>query len=124
MVAETSVLIVACCDESRDVLRTALEHRGLRILEAARTNDGLALAGLHRPRVIVLDLDAVDDPVRAESDFAAASENAGGTLIVLGLAWQSREISSGEFIAKPYHYKPLVLKIEELLHQRRGRAAA
>lgn len=124
MLSQTTVLIVDRCLESREVLRTALARRGLRIFEAARADDGLALARLHRPELIVLDLEAVVDPVQATGDFAAAAAGAGGRLIVLGSARQSQDELSCEFFPKPYHYKPLVLRIEELLHQQRGRAAA
>ena len=58
-IPRSSVLIVDRSDESREVLKTALERRGWQIFEAARAADGLGLARQHRPALIVLDLDAV-----------------------------------------------------------------
>ena len=106
------------------MLRTALAHTGLKILEAARANEGLALAKLHHPKVIVIDLETVDDAAQSTGDFAAAAKNSGGKVIVLGAAGHNRDVTPCEFFAKPYHYKPLVLRIEELLHAERGHAAA
>src|SRR5262249_34581414 len=109
-------------DESRDVLRTALERRGLRVLEATHSTDGLIMARLHRPDLIVLDVDAAAEPETLE-EFGSLAENDGGTLLVLG-SFQSTAMAGGAFMANPYHYKPLILRIEELLGQRHGRAAA
>jgi DNA-binding response OmpR family regulator len=120
----TSVLIIDRCQESREVLRTALVRHGLRILEAARVDEGMALARLHRPDLMVLDLEGVEGADQVEADFAATSEEIDGKLIVLGSVRQWKDAAQHEFFAKPYHYKPLVLRIEELLHQQRGRAAA
>jgi DNA-binding response OmpR family regulator len=120
----STVLIVDRSEESREVLRTALARHGLRVLEATVPGDGLALARLHRPDVIVLDLDVIQANKPTASDFADAAENGGGTLIVLGANSPTDLQLEAEFFAKPYHYGPLILRIEELLRQRFGRAAA
>ena len=108
-----SVLIVEPSADEREVLRTALARRGLRIFEAAEVEAGLALAREHHPRVIVLDDDAASDA--AERRFTAGGK---ASLIVLGRA--PRSASSGpdlpgtQIVAKPYHYAPLIHKIEQL----------
>lgn len=119
----SSVLIVDELDESREVLRTALERRGLRVLEATRCADGLVMARLHRPDLIVLDLDAGQGGSETAEEFAAAMGNDGSRLLILGNSQWAATLA-GEFMAKPYHYKPLILRIEELLGLRRSRAAA
>jgi CheY-like chemotaxis protein len=119
----SSVLIVDELDESREVLRTALERRGLRVLEATHCADGLVMARLHRPDLIVLDLDAGKGGYEAAGEFATVAGNDRSRLLILGNA-QWAATSAGEFMAKPYHYKPLILRIEELLGLRRSRAAA
>ena len=118
----SSVLIVDELDESREVLRTALERRGLRVLEATHCADGLVMARLHRPDLIVLDLDAGQGSSEAAEEFAAAMGNDGRLLILGNSRWAAT--LGWEFMAKPYHYKPLILRIEELLGLRRSRAAA
>jgi DNA-binding response OmpR family regulator len=124
LISGLSVLIVDRSEESRDVLRTALERRGVRILETSRVADGLSLASAHRPDLVVLDLETVDANERSPAEFAAVAEDNGSTLLLLGNALRVRGIPDGEIIAKPYHYKPLVLKIEELLRARHSKAAA
>jgi FixJ family two-component response regulator len=121
-----SVLIVDCSEESREVLRTVLARRGLLILEATEARAGLELARRHHPGVIVLDLEtesADDDAVRAQYDAQAVCE--GASLLVLGSSPRPMP-PRGASLAKPYHFAPLIRKIEELLDSavRAGRPKA
>jgi CheY-like chemotaxis protein len=120
------VLIVNKSKDSREVLKTALERRGMEILEAAAATEGLALAQQHRPRVIVLDLE--DDPAgeSAACDcFTAGRVGRESSLVVLGSVRlcqaARRRVDAGappesaeNLMAKPYHFAPLIRKIEEL----------
>lgn len=113
--AQQSVLIVDCSEESREVLRTVLGRRGLRILEATEARQGLELARRHHPGVIVLDLEtesADDATVRDQYDLQTRRE--GASLVVLGRSVHSAPVR-GAVVSKPYHFAPLVRKIEELL---------
>lgn len=103
-----AVLIVEPSADEREVLRTALARRGLRIFEAAEAETGNALARQHQPAVIVLNLDARH---AEETDWTAS---AGRSLIVLGTARREHILPPHQSIAKPYHYGPLVARIEEL----------
>ena len=117
LVSQRSVLIVDRSEETREVLKTALERRGLRIYAASRAQRGLELARRHRPDLIVLDLDA-DDAAGEElsAPFAEQSETRPPRLIFLGgLRRRRRRPPGGEFVSKPYHYGPLIHRIEELL---------
>ncbi|HEY2146791.1 MAG TPA: hypothetical protein VGH32_02570 [Pirellulales bacterium] len=90
------------------------------VFEAARADAGLALARRHRPDVIVLDLElASGDDAAGPNDFAAWANDYDASLILIGTAGRQAAATAGEFIAKPYHYQPLVLKIEQLLKLRR-----
>jgi hypothetical protein len=136
--AQRSVLIVDRSQETREVLHEALQRRGLRTLQAGRAEKGLELARQHRPDLIVLDLDfdvaAAEQfsslPCDANCDAGvppAGSSGAGGTpapqtpqyqpqLVLLGtLRGLRHRLPNGEFVSKPYHYGPLIRKIEELL---------
>ena len=119
MVERSSVLIVERSGEIREVLRTALARRGWRIYEASRADLGLELARRHQPSLVVLDLD--EQPAEAEAlshEFSKFSKAADPTpVIVLGTVRRPRA-KAGEFIAKPYHYQPLVSRIEQLLQAR------
>ena len=112
-----SVLIVDRSEETREVLRCALQRSGASVLEADTAGDGLELARQHHPDLIVLDLEVDTMPDAGLSDqFAAQSQADASSLIVLGTA--RRTTGPGEFIAKPYHYGPLIRKIEGLLNSR------
>jgi CheY-like chemotaxis protein len=113
---QQSVLIVDASDETREVLQTALERRGVRILSANRAAPGLELARRHHPDLIVLDLE-VDGPAAANlsATFAEQSRSDSAGLVLLGSLRRGTPPASGEFVAKPYHYGSLIRKIEELL---------
>ncbi len=111
-----SVLIVDESDDSREVLRTALARRGCKIFEAREARAGAALAAQHRPGVIVLDMEveSANDPlVRAGYDQLPGEP---GRMVVLGGLKRADDwLSSRQHVCKPYHYGPLIRKIEEML---------
>lgn len=113
-----SVLLVDPSAEAREVLRTVLERRGLRIFEANERLAGLELMKLHQPHVIVLDGDAENEAEAAESletECRWQTESLHpASLIILGTARVSSTLPAGQVIAKPYHFAPLVHKIEQL----------
>jgi DNA-binding response OmpR family regulator len=111
----SSVLIVERSGEIREVLRTALARRGWHIYEASRADLGLELARRHQPDLVVLDLD--EQPADAEalsSEFSKSANSEPTPVIVLGTL-RRPSANPGQFIAKPYHYQPLISKIEQLL---------
>jgi DNA-binding response OmpR family regulator len=109
-------LIVDRSAETRDVLTTALQRRGLRTLATGRADRGLELARLHRPDLIVLDL-GLDGPgpQPASLRFARQSSQDCTALLLLGSCRRDADTLVGEFVAKPYHYGPLIRRIEETL---------
>ncbi len=112
-----SVLIVDRSEETREVLKTVLERRGLRTLAAGEARRGLELAREHHPDLIVLDLE-VDQSPPAEvcGPFSEQAEVDQTPLVLLGSCRRSLfGERCGEFVSKPYHFGPLVRKIEQLL---------
>jgi len=111
------VLIVDQSEDSREVLRTALERRGVQTLEASGARQGIELARQHHPRVIVLDLEADaagDEHVQAQ--FDTESKDHDSRLVVLGrTARYERTLPKDRIVSKPYHYAPLIRTIERLL---------
>jgi DNA-binding response OmpR family regulator len=120
-----SVLIVDPLDESREVLRTALERRGMHIFEARRGSEGLDIAREYHPDLVVLDVEIEEEsPQELSRGFRAASPMAPPAMIMLGsIRRQVPAGEPGEFVSKPYHYGPLIRKIESLLTEAPLRAA-
>ena len=117
MPAEPRVLIVDPSEDTREVLSTALARRGVHALTAAGARRGLDIARREHPHLIVLDLDLDSSPAEQVcSRFASSGELAETRLLLLGSARLPDGVSPrGEFIRKPYHYGPLVRRIEEVL---------
>src|SRR5262249_2800219 len=111
------VLIVDGSADSREVLSTLLERSGARTIEALRPDEAIALADVHRPDLIVLDIESDRSQSGAEPDrLRAAAERSDTPIVIIGtLSQRKGEIPAGQFVAKPYHYGPLVRKIEDLL---------
>ncbi len=112
------VLLVDRSDDSRDVLRTVLERRGVEIYEAPSAHTGLEMLRQHHPDVIVLDLEAEaanDATVRAAYDNERASNPA--EMVILGNLRQDQQATDQHIVRKPYHYGPLIQKIEQLVGQ-------
>jgi CheY-like chemotaxis protein len=111
-----SVLIVDASVENRIVLQTALESRGVRTMAASQARQGLDLARQHHPDLIVLDLEFdscdLDD---VAGSFAEQSQMDHASLVILGKLRRKNPLRQGEFVAKPYHYAPLIRRIEEIL---------
>ena len=111
----SSVLVVDPSAENREVLRTVLHQRGLKIYEADEATAGLALAQEHHPDVIVLDLDADDatsGPVQLQLRQELDRESS--SLIILGKLRTGSPLPAGHTLSKPYHFAPLVHTIQEL----------
>jgi response regulator RpfG family c-di-GMP phosphodiesterase len=112
-----SVLIIDQSDDTRDVLRTILQRRGVSVFEAGAAAAGVELARRHHPEVIVMDGETVPDQdtsSRDQIDNETATRHS--QLLVLGKVRRDSEtLRNGEFVAKPYHYGPLVRKIEQFI---------
>jgi len=111
------VLIIDRSAESREVLRTLLEWRGAATLEAERPEHALGLAEQFRPDLIVLD---IDSDATATGDgtnrLCAAAGRSDTPIVILGKLQQpNSHIPPGEIVAKPYHYGPLIRRIDDLL---------
>jgi two-component system, OmpR family, response regulator len=113
------VLIVDESAECREVLRTALERAGAETVEAATAAEGLRAFESYAPDLIVLDL--AEDGPQSPSDSAALREAAGlraTPIVILGTARRPAADGSIHWVAKPYHFAPLVRRIERLLSAR------
>ncbi|HVX13985.1 MAG TPA: hypothetical protein VHC22_22565 [Pirellulales bacterium] len=116
MAAEYRVLVVDACDETHEVLRTALGDQGVDVIATRNSAHGLSLTRAYQPDLIVLDLETDGSTAVAVGRLAAESAARATPLLVLGATRRDRSCLAGcEFVRKPYHYAPLIRKIEELL---------
>ena len=111
------VLIVDRSDDSREILKTALQQRGLATLDTGRVEDGVHLAGCHHPEVIVLDAEEVGEESAICAGFDAREDDDDRPAILLVGTIRPHAFSGDrrQFVEKPYHYGPLIRRIEELL---------
>ena len=125
MLSKQSVLIIDRCKENRAVLRAALERRGVTILEADRSDVGLRMAAQYQPDLIVLDLE-VDD-VSAD-ELSSPGDEPGSPaqtpVVILGSIRRDGNGPTAEYVSKPYHYGPLIRRIESLLRRAQEYRAA
>jgi DNA-binding response OmpR family regulator len=117
LVPKRSVLVVDRSEETREVLTTALERRGWQTFAASRAQRGLELAREHQPDLIVLDLEVDASPPETLCEpFARETAGRQTPLVVLGGVGRGKPaLKAAEIVAKPYHYGPLIRKIEQLL---------
>lgn len=113
------VIVVAPGGDSREVLETALTHRGLATYAAGQARTALRLIREHEPDVVVLDAetsDAGDGGIQAELEAELAANHT--PLIVLGRVHGPQKLLPHEVLAKPYHFAPLIHTIQELAKSR------
>jgi CheY-like chemotaxis protein len=111
------VLIVDSSRESRDVLRTLLELQGATTEEVERPEQAVSVVQQFRPHVIVLDADSDQSTTGEPTNILREAADQNDTpVVILGKLRRPRgHISPGQFVAKPYHYGPLIRKIDGLL---------
>lgn len=113
------VLIVDQSPENREVLRTVLQRHGYEIFEAERDTDGLSLAETCHPKVLVLDMDTIDSADRSVIEgFDQHAQKENTSVVLLGRVPKPHlPLTNSDVVSKPYHYGPLIRKIESLLSQ-------
>lgn len=110
-----SVLIVDPSADNREVLRTALSLRGLRVWEAEAQAQGYELACQHHPDVIVVDAELEPTSTHSIHDrFADQAGNPSSPIIILGCLRRDAPVAGCHVIDKPYHFAPLIHTIERL----------
>ena len=113
-----TVLIVDALEETRDVLTTALERRGVRALAFPTSKRAAATARTTRPDLVIFDVETeAVSPRQALDAFAKDAELDETPIVAIGTARFEAPLGEGTFISKPYHFAPLLEKIEALLRE-------
>lgn len=117
MSPKPSVLIIDESPENRETLRDVLRRRGASILETGQGRQGLEMLRRFSPDLVVLDVDTIDEGLGEESaELGKSAQDLQIPVVALATARrQMARLPTGEFMAKPYHYGPLIRKIESLL---------
>jgi CheY-like chemotaxis protein len=112
-----SVLIVDASHESREVLRLLLKYRGAKTIEADRPEEAVRLVARLRPNLIILDAESDQSPTGEPTNHLREVARRNDTpIVILGKVRQLRgPVPLDQIVAKPYHYGPLIRKINGLL---------
>ena len=111
-----TILVV---DDEPSIIELAklyLEQEGYCVEAAASGQEALTRQNAVPPDLIVLDLE-LDEPSPEQTcaQFAQQSSEARTSLVLLASRRRLADVSVGEFVVKPYHYGPLIRRIEEML---------
>jgi len=115
--SQRRILIVDASSESREILRLLLERKGLEAFEASGPDRASQLVHQRQPNLIVYDVESERCPSsQACLDLEQTATRSNIPIVVLGTVKRSMgPITTGQFVSKPYHYAPLIRRIEELL---------
>jgi len=108
---------VDASQESREVLRLLLELRGATTIETDRPEEGARLAARLHPNLIILDAESDRSPTgEPTNDLRKVASRNDTPIVILGKVRQlGGPLPPDQIVAKPYHYGPLIRKINGLL---------
>ncbi len=118
----SKVLIVEDDPHIRRLLRAALARAGHTVAEAATAREGLSLAGIERPDVVLLDLGLPDRDgleliqlIRARTDatliVVSAREETGEKVAAL-------DLGADDYLTKPFDTEELLARVRAALRHR------
>ena len=124
----STVLIVEDNDKNMKLVRDILQHKGHATLEAVTGEEGVQLAALHRPDLILMDIQLPGiDGIEALRRIRALSALDAVPVVAVSAsvmpADQHNIISSGfdAFLTKPISLKPFLATVERFLKDGRSR---
>lgn len=115
MVPGDTLLVVDPLDETHEVLRAVFAHRGVNVVGSRDSSQALALARRHRPRLVVLDVETDSSSAALAGQLESDSATTATRFVILGKLKRQSAPDTACHFSKPYHYPPLIRKIEELL---------
>jgi len=116
------ILVVEDQEDNRQILRDLLTSAGFEVIEAADGETGLAAAAVHRPDLILMDiqlpgLDGYEATRRLKADAVLHTIP---IIVVTSYALdgdpdKTRAAGSDAYISKPYSPRQLLAKVREYL---------
>ena len=118
MANSSNILIIDRSTESSEILCELLERSGCQTTSVRAASEAVSSRGnTGDSDLILIDFETVSN--RRDENLRKLCENADRTntpIVVIGSSKrQEREIPGGSHIAKPYHYRDLLRKIEYIL---------
>ena len=118
------VLIVEDDDLMREVLRVTLGGLDCEIMEARKGKEGLELAALHQPDLVILDVILPDMDGLKVCRLLRKDERTRGAYIIMLTAKEedeARGLEAGadEYWVKPFSPTALLRRVEEVLSNRK-----
>ncbi len=97
-----------------------LDRQGAKTLEASQMDEASEIAEQEQPDLIVYDADCDRSPgSEVTRRLTLQASRSAIPIVVLGTVRRdSGGLLAGNLVTKPYHYGPLLRKIEELLGSR------
>jgi len=118
----TRILLVEDQEDNRRIVRDLLASAGIEMIEATTGEDGVRLAGLHRPDLILMDiqmpvLDGYEATRRIKADPALSHIP---IIVVTSYALsgdeaKARAAGADAYVSKPFSPRLLLAKIKEHL---------
>jgi CheY-like chemotaxis protein len=125
-----TILVVDDHDLNRELVRTMLERKGYRVLQAENGEEGAEMARRERPSLILIDLAmpgkdgfATARELKADPELAATPLVAVTALAMRGDEARAREAGFDDYVTKPVDRRVLEETIERLLKRGGGAAA-
>ena len=109
------VLIIDGSSDSREVMQTVLDRRGVDSTTASSKKQGLAAAQESLPTLIVVDAESLPDAENGCQDLVLVAKARQAPIVWLGDVDAHSGANTHHRLPKPYHYSTLLRKIEHLL---------
>lgn len=114
---QSTVLIVDQSSETSEVLKTLLERQGRIALSAKRPDLAIQAVEQSSPDLILLDLDdQTGCQTNALSQLKESASLKNTPIVVIGSTKKHKaQLPDGQFISKPYQYRDLLRKIDQVM---------
>lgn len=116
------ILVVEDQEDNRRILRDLLSSVGFDLVEAVTGEEGVRMAGMHRPDLILMDVQLpVFDGYEATRRIKADAELCHIPIIVVtsyalsGDEAKARAAGADAYVTKPFSPRQLLAKVRELL---------
>lgn len=118
------ILVVEDQEDNRVILRDLLQHAGYVVLEAVDGTEGVRMARVERPDLILMDIQmpGVDGyeatrQIKAEPDLAAIPIIAVTSYALSGDDEKARLAGCDDYVTKPFSPRALLAKVVEWLDE-------